>query len=51
VCFLALFYYWLADYRFVAALSVAEGFAFVLALVIFLRHRPEKATLGVTSDT
>jgi putative MATE family efflux protein len=43
VGFLALFYYWLADYRFLAALSVAEGLAFVLASVVFLRHRPGKA--------
>ena len=45
--FLALFYSLLSDHRFVAALPVAESFTFVLALVIFLRHRPEKAALGV----
>jgi Na+-driven multidrug efflux pump len=46
--FLLLFYYLVSDHRFVAALPVAEGFTFVLALVIFLRHRPIKSTLVVT---
>jgi Na+-driven multidrug efflux pump len=46
--FLLLFYSMLADYRFVAALPIAEGIAFALALFIFLRHKPENATLGVT---
>jgi Na+-driven multidrug efflux pump len=48
--FLLLFYYLVSDHRFVAALPVAEGFTFVLALVIFLRHRPIKSTLFVTRD-
>ena len=48
--FLLLFYYLVSDHRFVAALPVAEGFTFVLALVIFLRHRPIKSTLAVTRD-
>jgi Na+-driven multidrug efflux pump len=48
--FLLLFYYLVSDHRFVAALPVAEGFTFVLALVIFLRHRPQKATLLATRD-
>ena len=41
--FLLLFYFLLSDYRFVAALPVAEGVTFVLALVLFFRHRPTKA--------
>jgi Na+-driven multidrug efflux pump len=41
--FLVLFYFLLSDYRFVAALPVADGVAFVLALVLFIRHRPTKA--------
>ena len=48
--FLLLFYYLVPDHRFVAALPVAEGFTFVLALVIFLRHRPQTATLGAIHD-
>jgi Na+-driven multidrug efflux pump len=49
-CFLLLFYYLVSDHRFVAALPVAEGFTFVLAFVIFLRHRPMKSTLVVIRD-
>lgn len=41
-----LLYYLLSDYRFLMALSIAEGLTFALALVIFLRHRPEKALLN-----
>lgn len=41
--FLLLFYSVLSDSRFVAALPVAEGFTFVLALIIFVRHRPKRA--------
>jgi len=41
--FLLLFYLLLADYRFVAALAVAEGLTFVMALVMFFRHTPKKA--------
>ena len=48
--FLLLFYYLVSDHRFVAALPVAEGFTFVLALVIFLRHRPIKSARAVTRD-
>jgi putative MATE family efflux protein len=48
--FLLLFYYLVPDHRFVAALPVAEGFTFVLALVIFLRHRPIRFPLVVTHD-
>jgi len=36
------FYYLLADHLFILALPVAEAFTFVLALMIFLRHRPKK---------
>ncbi|MEH6582312.1 MAG: MATE family efflux transporter [Halioglobus sp.] len=38
--FLLLFYFLLSDFRFVAALPIAEGFTFAIALVIFFRHRP-----------
>ena len=48
--FLLLFYFLVSDHRFVAALPVAEGFTFFLALVIFLRHRPIKSTRVVTRD-
>ncbi|MFT7244780.1 MAG: putative MATE family efflux protein [Candidatus Azotimanducaceae bacterium] len=41
--FLILFYLILVDYRFVAALAVAEGLTFALALFMFLRHTPRKA--------
>ncbi|MGK0471765.1 MAG: putative MATE family efflux protein [Candidatus Azotimanducaceae bacterium] len=41
--FLILFYVLLDDYRFVAALAVAEGLTFALALFMFLRHTPRKA--------
>lgn len=44
--FLSLFYYLVADYSFVAALPVAEGVAFVLALVLFSKHLPGKAVLA-----
>ncbi|MFT4822318.1 MAG: putative MATE family efflux protein [Halioglobus sp.] len=37
-----LLYYLLSDFRFVIALSIAEGLTFVLALVVFLRHRPAR---------
>lgn len=40
--FLLLFYYWLSDHRFVAALPVAEGITCVLAIVMLLRHKPER---------
>jgi Na+-driven multidrug efflux pump len=39
---LVLCYFLLDDYLFVAALSVAEVFSFILALVIFLRYSPAK---------
>jgi hypothetical protein len=41
--FLFLLYILLSDYRFVAALAVAEGVTFVIAFIIFLRHTPYKA--------
>jgi Na+-driven multidrug efflux pump len=40
--FLLLFYYFLSDFQFVAALSVAEGVAFFLAATLFFRQRPSK---------
>jgi len=49
-CFLLLFYYLMPDHHFVAALPVAEGFTFVLALVIFLRHRPKTVSLNAAYD-
>jgi putative MATE family efflux protein len=42
VGFGALLYYICSDYYFVVALSIAEGLTFVVALVIFLRHRPAR---------
>jgi putative MATE family efflux protein len=44
--FLLLFYFLLSDYHFVAALPVAEGVAFLLAVVLFLRDRPSKIIRG-----
>ena len=43
---LILFYMLLSDYRFVAAVSVAEGITFVLAIALFLRHKPGKSIKG-----
>jgi len=37
---LILFYMLLSDYRFVAAISVAEAFSFVLAITLYLYHTP-----------
>lgn len=48
--FLLLFYYLVSDHRFVAALPTAEGFTFILALIIFLRHRPQKSMPVTTRD-
>jgi hypothetical protein len=45
--FLFLLYILLSDYRFVAALAVAEGVTFVIAFIIFLRHTPCKAVVAV----
>jgi putative MATE family efflux protein len=45
--FLLLFYYWLADHRFVAALPVAEGITCLLALFMLHRYKPER----VVSDS
>ncbi|MFT6958871.1 MAG: putative MATE family efflux protein [Halieaceae bacterium] len=42
VGFGVLFYFVWSDYYFVLALSIAEGLTFVLALSIFLRHRPAR---------
>ena len=41
--FLVLGYYLFADYRFVAALPVAEGVAAILALGLVFQHSPKKA--------
>jgi Na+-driven multidrug efflux pump len=41
--FLILFYLLFSDYHFVAALPIAEGVTFVLAFVLFMRHRPTQA--------
>ena len=41
--FLVLFYYYLSDYQFVAAIAVAEGVAFGVAAVFFYRWRPAEA--------
>jgi Na+-driven multidrug efflux pump len=40
---LILFYSLLSDFRFIAALSIAEGIAFILAIALFLRYSPQKA--------
>jgi putative MATE family efflux protein len=40
---LVLFYNLMADHLFVVALPIAEGAAFVLALVLFFRYLPERA--------
>jgi putative MATE family efflux protein len=42
VGFGVLLYYIWSDYYFVIALPIAEGLTFVLALAIFLRHRPAR---------
>ena len=42
VGFGVLLYFMWSDYYFVIALSIAEGLTFVLALAIFLRHRPAR---------
>lgn len=47
---LLLFYYLVSDHRFVTALPAAEGLTFILALVIFLRHRPQHATQPTVHD-
>ena len=41
--FLFVFYVLIPDHRFVTAISVSEGFAFLLALAFFVRHTPGKA--------
>lgn len=40
---LTLFYMLLTDYRFVAAISVAEAISFVIALILYLYHTPTRA--------
>jgi hypothetical protein len=40
---LILFYSLLYDFQFIAALSIAEGVAFILAIALFFRYRPQKA--------
>ena len=42
VGFLILFYILLADYRFVAAISIAEAVSFLLAVTLYLRYSPAK---------
>jgi len=37
---LVLFYMLLADYRFVAAIPVAEAISFVIAVTLYLYHTP-----------
>jgi len=39
---LILFYSLLSDFRFIVALSIAEGLAFILAIALFLRFSPQK---------
>ena len=39
---LVLFYMLLADYRFVAAVSVAEAISFVIAVTLYLYHTPSR---------
>ena len=41
--FLIILYLLVSDYRFVAAIPLAEFAAFLIALVFFFRHLPEKA--------
>jgi len=45
--FLFLLYILLSDYRYVAALAVAEGVTFVIAFIIFLRHTPYAAVVAI----
>lgn len=40
--FLILFYTLLSDYLFVAAISIAEGVSFLIAVFLYLRHSPAK---------
>ena len=40
---LIIFYSLLSDFRFIAALSIAESVAFILAIALFLRYSPQKA--------
>ncbi|MEH6610945.1 MAG: MATE family efflux transporter [Halioglobus sp.] len=49
VGFGVLFYFMWSDYYFVVALSIAEGLTFVLALTIFLRHRPSRLFPAINS--
>ena len=44
---LILFYSLLSDFRFIAALSIAEGIAFMLAIGLFISYSPEKAISDV----
>jgi hypothetical protein len=43
---LILFYSLVSDFRFIAALSIAEGAAFILALALFIGYSPEKVISG-----
>ena len=44
---LILFYSLLSDFQFIAALSIAEGVAFILAITLFLRYSPQKSISAV----
>jgi Na+-driven multidrug efflux pump len=43
---LILFYSLVSDFQFIAALSIAEGAAFILALALFIGYSPEKVISG-----
>jgi Na+-driven multidrug efflux pump len=45
--FLILFYILLSDFRFIAAFSISEGIAFMLAIGLFISYSPEKAISDV----
>ena len=45
--FLIILYLLVSDYRFVAAIPLAEFAAFLIALVFFFRHLPEKAVRDI----
>jgi len=45
--FLILFYILLSDFRFIAAFSISEGIAFMLAIGLFISYSPEKSISDV----
>ena len=45
--FLVILYLLVSDYRFVAAIPLAEFAAFMIALVCFFRHLPDKAVRDI----